>query len=90
MIRSTSSQPEISLLPLRGLSDCSSRGPGAPRPEFVWRRRGYELGEMFASRHRGAGSAEQEGLGGMVLDPKVGGRTGMKGHERQARENLLA
>lgn len=28
MIRSTSSQPEISLLPLRGLSDCSSRGPG--------------------------------------------------------------
>lgn len=43
---------------------------------------------MFPSRHRGAVGAEQEGLGAMVLDLRVGGCTGMEGHEGQAGDKL--
>lgn len=34
---------------------------------------------MFPSRHRGVAGTEQGVLGGMILDPKVGGRPGIGG-----------
>lgn len=64
-----------------------------PRPQVMGlpgSEGAVKLGEMFLSRHRGAAGAEQEGLGGMFLDPKVVGRTGMEGHEGLAGDKLRA
>lgn len=80
-----SRDPGLSLLPHEGALRQQFQRPQAPGPGFAWHEAAVSWGEMFPSRQE----LLVQGLGGMVLGLQVGGRTGMKGHEGQARDKLL-